>query len=170
MTEKEKIIEESKKRLLTEMAIPRSQFVENLQTQVLVVINHLILCLTQPNSQDLNHWKGEIYGNFSKFDKLKYSKKYPTEQDFLDCGMENWFERIEDKMDSYIIDIYSEELQKDIFKIEEINLDINIEKLKICICNYLTWAIQNMNPDTGVINKLSAYNKIDEIIKEYNKN
>lgn len=71
----EKLVEELTKQLLLEMAISRSKFTEFIESNVKIIIDHLILCLTQPTSSSLSHWKGEIYGNFSRFDKLKYSKK-----------------------------------------------------------------------------------------------
>ena len=168
MTTREELIEEIQRRLLTEMAITRKDFKEDIRNSYSVVICHLILILTQSKSNELNHWKGEIYGNFDSFDKLKYSKKYPTEQDFLDCGMETCFENIEDKMEYYIIKTYSQELKKNIFNLDGININFNIDKLKICIKEYLQWAIQNVDSKTGVINKSKAYQKMDELIKKYN--
>lgn len=169
MTEKEKIIEMLTKNILVEMAIPRSEFRDNLKNAYPIVIKHLILIITQPNNQELNHWKGEIYGNFSRFEKLKYSKKYPTKQDFMDCGMETCYEHIMDQLDSYIIEVYSRELKKDVFKISDINMNINVEKLKQLIIEYFEWCIDNMNNKTGLIDKLSAYNKMDDLINLYNK-
>ena len=87
----------------------------------------------------------------------------------MDCGMETCYEHIMDQLDSYIIEVYSRELKKDVFKISDINLDINVEKLKQLIIEYFEWCIDNMNNKTGLIDKLSAYNKMDDLINLYNK-
>lgn len=168
MTNKEKVIEELTKRLLTEMACTRSEFRDFLKSHYPVVIEHLILVITQPNNTSINHWKGEIYGNFHKFEKLKYSKKYPTVDDFIDCGMESCFEEIEDQLESDIIDAFDKETDETVFELNDINLEINIPKLKQCIYKYFEWAISNVDPKTGTINKSDIYNKINELIKEYN--
>ena len=169
MTEKEKILEELRKRMLTEMAIPRSQFRDYIMSKYPVVIKHLILCLTQPNHTAVNHWKSEIYGNFSSFDKLKYTKKYPTTQDFLDCGMETCFENIEDKMEYYIIKAYSEEDDVTYFNLQDIDLKINIDKLIVSITDYFNWLINNVNLETGVVDKYGVYTKIEDLMLSYNK-
>ena len=60
MTEKEKIIEELKKHLLTEMACTRSEFKDFLKSKYPIIIEHLILILTQPKHALLKQYKEEF--------------------------------------------------------------------------------------------------------------
>ena len=168
MTEKEKIIEMLTKNILVEMAIPRSEFRDNLKNAYPIVIKHLILILTQPNNQELNHWKGEIYGNFSAFDILKYNKKYPSEKDFLNSGMDNWFERFKNQMKWWVTKAYQLELGNNILKYEDIPYKIDLEKVSKCCIEYFNWLINNVDSKTGTVDQSKVYSKIDELVKQYN--
>ena len=171
MTEKERIVEEIQKRLikLNEMAITRSDFKDNIDKGMKISLLHLILCMVLCKDPEYNHWKGEIYGNFSRFKKLKYSNQYPSLQNFLDCGMETWFESIEDQLDSYIIEAFSKELDQDILNLKDIPYNIDVKKLSKYIKTYYEFTLNNIvESKRGLLNKSEAYKEIDRLVKEYN--
>lgn len=173
MTNREKIIEEMTRLIaLKEMAETRADFKKRLEQSSDMVIEHLVLLLLNPNSENCNHWKSEIYGQFKSFKKLKYSNKYPTIKDFMDGYMETCFECIEDQMEMYIKEAFTKENNDiRIFDLEDVKceLPINIPKLQNCIKNYFVWLIHNVDSKTGLVSDKDAYNKMDELIKAYNE-
>lgn len=81
--------------------------------------------------------------------------------------METWFERIQDQLEVYILDVYSRELKRNIFDIKDIeNIDIN--KLKNLITRYLNWCLQNINYTNGTIDKSKVYKELNDLILQYN--
>lgn len=88
MTEREKVVEELKKYLLTKRAITRKEFRDDIQAALNPVTEHLILIVLFPDDINYNHWCTEIYSLFSQFYKLSYKKnKYPTKEDFENVFM-----------------------------------------------------------------------------------
>ena len=170
MTEKERLLEAIIKELipLQEMAITKNRFEKIIENNGKIALFHLIYCLVQPNSDDYNHWKGEIYGNFSAFDILKYNKKYPSEKDFFYSGMDNWFERFKNQMKWWVTKAYQLELGNNILKYEDIPYKIDLEKVSKCCIEYFNWLINNVDSKTGTVDQSKVYNKIDELVKQYN--
>lgn len=165
MTQKEKIIEELQKQLLIEMAKSKQKLNDDLIDLLPIIIEHLILIMLYPNNIELDHWKGEIKGNSSKYSMLKHNKKYPTKNDLTDY-LQEANETVNNQLEWYIGEAYRKEANLDyIFKLNEINLNL----MKKLILNYINYVCENINSKTGLVDENLIYNKLNEIINIYNK-
>lgn len=159
MTYKEHLIEEWQRCLLLEMAITRRDFFLKLEAIYEIVTEHLILALINSTDENYNHWCAEIYGNFGRFLKLKYKhNKYPVAEDFKEVFLDTWFECLDDRLESYIVEAYEKE-QKEPPKLDQNKIDI----LRINIKAYLNWVITHVNSQTGEVDKTQAYKKLKEL-------
>ena len=166
MTEKEKIIEELTKYMLQEMAISKKDLINRLLDIAPIVIEHLILIMLYPNNYELNHWKGEIKGNSSRYYKLKHNNKYPTFKDLSKEYLQTIYETVDDQLVYYIQEAYRKESNN----IDQLILvkEINIDKIKDLIKRYFTTICQNINKDNGLVDNSLIDSLLDNIIKEYN--
>lgn len=167
MTDKEKILEELRKRMLLEMAITRTDFYNDLKNIHEVITIHLILIMLFPNNKEYNHWCSKIYGNFSEFYRLKYKhNKYPTKDDFEKVFINTWYECLDDRLETFIYKTYKkEDIDIELIPLQNIKLDLLRENIKY----YINWVISNVNSDTGVVDETSAYNVMHKITVNYNK-
>lgn len=167
MTEKEKILEELTKYILQEMALSKKALISKLLDLAPIVIEHLILIMLYPENSELNHWKGEIKGNSSKYYKLKQNNKYPTYDDLSGDYLQTIYETVDDQLAYYIDEAYrkeSENLPKYI-SIKNIKLD----KMKELIKTYFTTICKNIDKNTGIVDSNLIYKLLDDIITKYNK-
>ena len=110
MTEKEKVLEELTKYILQEMALSKKALISKLLDLAPIVIEHLILIMLYPENNELNHWKGEIKGNSSKYYKLKHNNKYPTYDDLSGDYLQTIYETVDDQLTYYIDEAYRKEI------------------------------------------------------------
>ena len=163
----DKLEEELTKYILQEMALSKKALISKLLDLAPVVIEHLILIMLYPENNELNHWKGEIKGNSSKYYKLKQSNKYPTYDDLSGDYLQTIYETVDDQLVYYIDEAYrkeSENLPKYI-SIKNIKLD----KMKELIKTYFTTICKNIDKNTGIVDSNLIYKLLDDIITEYNK-
>ena len=66
--------------LINEFAEDKRTVERYLSNHTMPVIEHLAKCLLMKDNQSYNHWKKEIIQQISSVDKLKNTKKYPTEK------------------------------------------------------------------------------------------
>lgn len=164
MTEKEKIVEELQKQLLKEMAITKSELINRLLDKVPTLLQHLILVILFPNDKNINHWKKEIRINSDTYIKLKTNNKYPAYNDLAKGYLDTVKDIINDQLIRNLEDIFEDEnidLEKYIN-----NIDYNL--LKQLLYSYFEFICKNIDPNTGIVDKNLIYNKINDIIKEYN--
>lgn len=166
MTEKEKILEELSKYILTEMAITKQKLIEDLIDLIPVIIQHLILIMLFPDNQEINHWKGEIKGNTFKYRKMKHNKKYPTYDDLKTDYLQTVYEEVDDQLEADISEAYRKE-DKYLDYYVPID-DINLTLMRNLIKSYFEFVCKNINPNNGTVDENLIYNKLDNIIKWYN--
>lgn len=124
MIEKEEILEELTKYILQEMTLSKKALISKLLDLAPVIIEHLILIMLYPENNELNHWKGEIKGNSSKYYKLKQNNKYPTYDDLSGDYLQTIYETVDDQLAYYIDEAYrkeSENLPKYIYQLKTLN-------------------------------------------------
>ena len=167
MTEKEKIIDELSKVILKEMALSKKDLINKLLDVAPIVIEHLILIMLYPNNNEINHWKGEIKGNSSRYYKLKHNNKYPTYKDLSGNYLQTIYETVDDQLLYYIEEIYRKE-SKALSKLIPFN-QIKLDKMKELIKLYFNTVCQNINSKNGLVDSSLIYNTLDNISKEYNK-
>lgn len=167
MTEKERIVENLQKILLNEQALSKQDFTTKIVNIYSTVVNHLTAILLFPNNQEVNHWKREIYDNFSRFTKLKSTNKFPNAEQFMKYGIDDCFEDLDYHMKDIILSVYNKETDQDLMNIKELK-NIDIDKIRDLIKEYFIWCINNVSRKDGTINRQDAYNKINEIMQKCN--
>lgn len=167
MTEKEKILEELTKYILQEMALSKKALISKLLDLAPTVIEHLILIMLYPENNELNHWKGEIKGNSSKYYKLKHNNKYPTYDDLSGDYLQTIYETVDDQLAYYIDEAYRKE-SKNLPKYISIK-NIKLDKMKELIKTYFTTICKNIDKNTGIVDSNLIYKLLDDIITKYNK-
>lgn len=166
MTEKEKIIEEYIK-LLQEMAITKKKLIEDLIDLIPIIIQHLILVMLYPKNKEYNHWVGEIKGNSFKYRMMKHNRKYPTYNDLKGDYLQTVNEELNDQLIADISEAFRKEDKylKNYIPLEQINLDLMRKLIK----SYFEFVCRNINPNNGLVDENKIYNKINDIVREYNK-
>ena len=166
MTDKEKLESELIKlieqhELLLEMAYPLKDIYRKIDDQCEKVIKHLLLCLLfgDKETTTLNHWKEEIAGLLYRTYFVKGTNKYPTEKQ-LNINCFNWKDTLKDTLDTTIELICHK---------EKLNIpNYYKDKLYNCIINYFKWLYKEFSIK-GQVKEIEVFNKIDSLIKEYNK-
>ena len=166
MTEKEKILEELSKYLLTEMAVSKQKLINDLIDLIPIVIQHLILIMLFPQNQEINHWKGEIKGNTFKYRKMKHNKKYPTYDDLNGDYLQTVYEEVDDQLEADISEAYRKEDKHLDYYIALKNIKLDL--MRTLIKSYFEFVCKNINPKNGIVDETLISNKLDDIIKQYN--
>lgn len=132
----------------------------HVQSQALVVIDHLLKLVIMPHNDARNHWQGEIAGHLKTVQKLKRTNKPPSE-DLL-------FKWMFTDNGDYISDIrlIRTAVEDCITDYDfEYTGDINFLRNRfIRVCQgYFVWLSQQLS-EHQFISSRTIYNKLDELV------
>lgn len=149
----------SKLQTLNEMAEYKKDIIKRIEDKEYVLMEHLIKCLMYSDSNNLEHWKKEIYSFVNRINPLKGINKYPTYK----------------QLKSWIINKFSDTLKQTIYAIADSinyeyhkNIEYNSAKLAQCVIAYYEWLMINLS-QKGVISLQEVSKEIDALIQSYNK-
>ena len=127
----------------------QAEIYRDIRSKSSIVIEHLIKVFMYPDSDDLNHWKQEIYAAMSRVPKLKRTKKYPESKNILKYSWNIWKDSIDDMIQVIENDYGSS------------NIDSNTIYNKIY--KYLNWLADELT-NFGYVTSKQIYVEIDSLI------
>ena len=147
---------------LIEMSEKRKEIYRRLKDKLEDLAEHVGKCIVYRNtSNDLNHWKSEVYAFIHTVPKLKGTNKFPTYKNLK----ENVLCLIDDRMDA----IASGSMN--IASIEGLpDIECNMDLLGNLILEYCDWLMKTLSSSQqGNVSYYLVSGKIDELISEYNR-
>ena len=98
---------------------------------------------------------------------MKHNKKYPTYNDLKGDYLQTVNEELNDQLIADISEAFRKEDKylKNYIPLEQINLDLMRKLIK----SYFEFVCRNINPNNGLVDENKIYNKINDIVREYNK-
>lgn len=128
----------------------QAEIYRDIKSKSSVVIEHLIKLFLYPNSNNLNHWKTEIFAAMSRVPKLKRTKKYTESKNILKYSWNIWNDSIADMIDV---------IQND-YGLSNTPPDIIYNNVHI----YLAWISDKLSR-FGYVTSNQIYSKIDDLIQ-----
>ena len=113
------------------------------------IILHLIKLYFYNDSEDLKHWRQEVYSFLNSVPRLKSKKKFPS-KDFILNNTIN----LELPYLNHLIYIIESEYGKP--------QEANIDGLKSNIIEYFVWLATELSK-TGIVGRVDVYRKLDEL-------
>ena len=123
-----------------------------IEDRTLPVIDALAQLYLFPNADHVNHWKQEVWSNFSRVKLLAGSKKIPSKKFILNSSWEVHKDRLEDCLE-YVI---GKEYQ-----LTPIS-DIKPERFYAIVEEYFDWLADKLSKKMQVLSK-EVYAKLDEL-------
>lgn len=147
-------------RRLQEMSENKSQIRQDIVNVEGKIIEHLLKCfLYKDSTNNLNHWKQEIFSFLYEVPKLKNTKKFPSYKLLYSFTIERIYDTLLDRIEPRIKNLEFKGYPK-------VN-NYNKKDLYNAILEYYNWLIKELSK-TGFVESKSVFNKIDEIIQKYN--
>lgn len=148
--------------MLLEMAYPLKDIYRKIDDKIDIVNKHLILCFvfSKSSKETLEHWKAEVFNNMHRTWKIKGTNKLPTFNQLKTNCIDTWLDTFENSLPNEI---------ESLSQIENLPTpNYNTRKLYECVKIYYEWLFTELSKQES-INFTQISNKIDELIKEYNK-
>ena len=115
-------------------------------------IEHLIKLAIFDSSNNINHWRQEVYANFHNISKQKSNNKYPKAE-FMLKTIWNYYG---DDLEKYVKFVIEEE------KDEKIKTDVTIKDVTDKIYEYILWLVVNLSL-YGEVKSTDVYDKLKEL-------
>lgn len=127
------------------------------------IIEHICKLVLMPNHSARNHWKKEIASQLHIIDKLKNTKKYPTQKQLYSWTYVKKKDLLQDN--SWMSKMYNH-----VIKEYHRNPDISLEDFAYAsdqICNeYFTWLSDVLSKD-GFVDYGDIYDMLDSLLDQY---
>lgn len=163
-----KLVDEIIKRLyeekyrLQEMAKTKSDIVKILEDRKLNIYNHLVYCYLWTDTENYNHWKGEIRAFIYETYSIKGTNKFPTAKQLYKWCFEDWIIEVKRHIDVIVEEAYKKE-QKSNKSLKLPKYDNNMMNY---ICEYIMWLCENI-ADGEILTTEQVSNEIDLLIEKY---
>lgn len=139
---------------LNEMADTKKEITESIHNKEWMISEHLIKCMLYPKSENINHWKVELYGFVHNVNKVKGTNKYPSYKQLYKWVLNRFEDSLLDRIDGYVSDITR----------KYGNVEYNKQMLYDKIIEYFKWLLQNLS-EKGYVTRQEVSDKIDILIK-----
>lgn len=147
-------------RRLQESAMRQSKLEDNLIDINPKITEHLLKCFLYKNTtNNLEHWKQDIYSFLHEVPVLKQNKKLPSYKFLINNTFNIYSEVLMNRLDAKIRDL----IKKGYPEIS----NYNKQNLYSAIYNYYDWLCKLL-ASNGYIELSEICDKIDELINEYN--
>ena len=149
-------------RVLSEMAEPwkfiESRLKSDSSREVLLHLLKIYYWKDTNNGKDFNGWKGSVYSNSIKLNRLKGKNRYPAAPAVYKAIWEAWG----DTFDSMEHQLNGDPAYKEL---PYISIDLNA----ISFCSdYISWYSKVVSVD-GAVSKYEVYEEIDKLLDKYDR-
>ena len=138
------------KRYISAMSFDRQTLMNKLYDVSNNITHHLIKLYMFPSSQDVNHWRQEIWSSLSKMGKLSSTKKLPDKKLIYSC-ISGFMDEIPELVE-YVKTEYPDA------KVER----SDIKELNNKVDSYLTWISNELSIHVAVLPD-KVYDKLKEV-------
>ena len=153
------------KLIINELAMEKAEQEKRLYAHTEQVIEHIIKIVCMPNHSALNHWKQEIASQIVKVNKLKGSKRYPTEKEIYKWTYDKERDSIQDI--TYISNFIKGEWRTYNYKGNVKQIPLLANNIDYICDNYFKW-LANKLSRFGTVFKPDIYDELNFLLKQMN--
>ena len=152
---------------INECAMERSEQANKLYAHTEQIVEHLIKIIAMPDHTAVNHWKQEIASQIIKVNKLKGSKRFPTEKEIYKWTYEKDKDSLKDM--TYISNFIKGEWRTYNYQGDFKNINKIAHNIQYVCDEYFKW-LANTLSKFGIVFKPDIYEELNYLLSKIGVN